>query len=408
MDYFDLYHCLRDRVTTDVDTIDLGGGVRLFNLEFRSVHDRILPGEDTYACPVHGAETFGTGEFADPRGVVEGILDLRDSRVRENREFRYPVFHPRGDGRARDALLFFHGFNEKYWHKYLPWAYRLAERTGRTVILFPIAFHMNRAPLAWIDRRLMHRASEQRKHEFPAVIGSSLSNAAISIRLQAKPQRFCWSGLQTYHDAVRLLEDIRAGEHPLVEPGAVVDLFGYSIGCLLSQVLLMTDPAGILSDARLCCFCGGAVFNRMSPVSRFILDSEANVALYSCLVEHLDSHLRDDARLRHHLGEAHPEGVNFRSMLSYNVMRKEREAHFRRLGPRLLAVALEQDTVIPPWEVRNTLQGSDRDLPAGVETLDFPYPCRHEDPFPVVEPLRAPVDEAFRGVFDLVADFYAR
>jgi hypothetical protein len=93
-------------------------------------------------------------------------------------------------------------------------------------------------------------------------------------------------------------------------------------------------------------------------------------------------------------------------MLNYGVLRKEREARFRELAPRLLAVALEQDTVIPPYEVINALQGSGRDLPVRVERLDFPYEYLHEDPFPAQESLRAPVDRSFRQVFDLIAEFY--
>jgi hypothetical protein len=55
--------------------------------------------------------------------------------------------------------------------------------------------------------------------------------------------------------------------------------------------------------------------------------------------------------------------------------------------------------------VANALQGSGRDLPVRVERLDFPYEYRHEDPFPAQEALRAPVDQSFRRVFDLVAEF---
>jgi hypothetical protein len=169
----------------------------------------------------------------------------------------------------------------------------------------------------------------------------------------------------------------------------------------------MADPRGVFADSRLFMFCGGAVFNRMSPVSRFILDSECNVALYSYLVEHLESHLRANERLRHYLGESHPEGFNLRSMLSAVGFRREREANFRRIGPRLMAAALEADTVIPPGEVMNTVQGPLRDLPARVAVLSFEYPHCHEDPFPATERLRGPVDQAFSRVFDLARDFYA-
>jgi pimeloyl-ACP methyl ester carboxylesterase len=405
MDHYGLYHSLKSRVGYGERDVPLEEGVRLVNLSFRSEGESILPGEARYVCGEHGCVfDEGPGEPAVPDALA-GIPHLDDSRVTENREFTYHVFAPSGGGRIREAILLLHGFNEKQWHKYLPWAHRLVTSTGRAVILFPISFHMNRAPMAWSDRHLMYRASHARHRRFPAIVASTLSNAAISIRLHARPQRFIWSGLQSYHDVVQLARSIAAGDHPVVAAGAAIDLFGYSIGCLLAQVLLMTDPGGVFSRSRLFMFCGGAVFNRMSPVSRFILDSECNVALYSYLVEHLESHLAASGRLRHYLGESHPEGFNFRSMLGAAAFRRAREAHFRRIGARLMAVVLDGDTVIPPGEVMNTVQGALRDLPAKVAVLDFDHPYSHEDPFPAVERLRAPVERSFSQVLDLARDF---
>jgi hypothetical protein len=407
MDYYELFHFLKERVNYDDDRIELDDRVRVVNRSFRSHHDWILSGEKDYVCPAHGTLLHEPDPYVPGQGLIGEILDLHDSHIPENREFRYHVFMPTGSARAREVVLLFHGFNEKYWHKYLPWAYELTVRTGKSVILFPITFHMNRAPMVWSDRRLMHRVCELRKHAYPEVIGSTLSNAAISSRLQARPQRFFWSGLQSYYDVLQLLGEVAGGEHPMLAPEATYDIFAYSIGCLLAQILLMADPTGVFADTRLFMFCGGVVLNRMSPVSRFILDSECNVALYSYAVEHLESHLHHNERLRHFLGEAHPEGIHFRSMLNYSVMRREREAQFRRLGPRLFGLALEGDLVIPAYEVRNSLQGSARDLPARVEVLDFPYAYRHEDPFPVAEGVRGPVATAVAQMSRLAADFLA-
>ncbi len=406
MDYWDLHHSLKSRVRYDRAEVELDEGVRLVNVPFTSAGESILPGEIRYVCPVHGCAFDEGPEVQDADDSLAGIPHLLDSRVAENRQFTYHVFAPAGRARARQAILLLHGFNEKQWHKYLPWAHRLVTSTGRAVILFPISFHMNRAPMAWSDRHLMFRASQDRHRRFPSIVASTLSNAAISIRLHARPQRFIWSGLQSYHDVLQLAGEIAGGGHPVVDPGGHVDVFAYSIGCLLAQVLLMTDPGGVFGRTRLFMFCGGAVFNRMSPVSRFILDSECNVSLYSYLVEHLESHLRANDRLRHHLGEGHPEGFNLRSMLNAVAFRRQREAHFRRIGPRLMAVALEGDTVIPPGEVMNTLQGPLRDLPARVVVLDFDHPYCHEDPFPSSERLREPVDRAFSRVLGLARDFY--
>jgi len=405
MDYLDLHQLLKDSVHAGVDTLRLPGGIRVAHLSFTSGSGHILPGDSCYSCAVHG-QLPGEPEAPPEAGPIPApFLNLQDSRIGENQTFRYAVFRGDGAGRARGVLLLFHGLNEKDWSKYLPWAFRLAQSTGKAVVLFPIAFHMNRAPRAWSDPRLMHRISGERRNAFPEVIGSSLSNVAISTRLQVQPQRFIWSGLETFCDVVQFLREIRADRHPLLEPGATVDMLAYSIGCLLAQILMMTNPDGLFEGSRLGLFCGGAVFNRMTPVTRFILDSECNVALYSYLVEHLESHLQRDARLRHYLSAAHPEGMHFRSMLNYSVMREEREAQFRRLSGRMLAIALEQDMVIPPYEVINALQGSRRDIPVPVRVLDFPYRYQHENPFPAQEAGRAAVDAAFTGVFRTFAEF---
>jgi hypothetical protein len=215
------------------------------------------------------------------------LLDVADSTVSENSQFRYSVFTPKGTLKTNKVIMMFHGFNEKHWHKYLTWAYRLCNLTGKTVILFPIAFHMNRAPQDWSDKRKMYSISENRKSHFPDIIDSSLSNVAISTRLQIRPQRFVWSGLQTYHDVIDFITAIRQGNHPFISDTASFDIFAYSIGSLLSQILMMANSDQLFDKSRLFIFCGGATFNRYSAVTKFILDSEANVELYSFLIQHL-------------------------------------------------------------------------------------------------------------------------
>ena len=346
-------------------------------------------------------------EFENPAGTSERevSLDIADAQIMENRRFRYHVFHPSGKDRAQQIVLMFHGFNEKDWAKYLPWAKKISEHTGKTIVCFPIAFHMNRAPQDWSNRRKMYAVSELRRSKFPHILHSTLSNVAISTRLHSRPQRFFWSGLQTYNDVIQLIETIKAGQHPLITSNADIDFFAYSIGCLLAEILMMTNRNGYFDRSRLFMFCGGSVFNRLSPVSKFILDSEANVALYSFVIEHLENHLKKDTRLNHYLSEAHPEGVYFRSMLNYGKMMSYREDAFRRIGRRMMSVTLENDTIIPPYEVMNTLQGVRRDLPAQVETLRFPYEYKHEDPFPATETLAGEVTCQFRRVFDMAGDF---
>ena len=249
----------------------------------------------------------------------------------------------------------------------------------------------------------MHAASRRRRAEYPDVIDSSLLNAAISTRLQRNPQRFIWSGLQTYYDVVEFLGSCQRGEHPLFESAVRVDIMSYSIGCFLSEVLLLANPSGYFSDSRVFMFCGGPVFNRISAVSKFILDSEANVRLYSFLVEHLESHIRHDPKLSQYLNTE--SGIAFRSMLNYKRMGDFRESKLRTMSDRISAIALARDEIIPNYEVENTLKGRNRDIPVVVETVDFPYPYRHEDPFPAHEAIVAEVDEQFLRVFEKICGF---
>ncbi len=400
-----MHNYLKELVCYDKQQIRIDDDTLLLNCEFESLNHKILPGEDYYQCLFHRLNISEPHSYQNNTGVVNEILDVHDSEVQENKKFKYHIFKPVAEAKSKEIILLFHGFNEKHWHKYLPWAKRLLETTGKTIVLFPIAFHMNRAPHEWSDRRLMFQVSEQRKKTFPNIISSTLSNVAISSRLQSKPQRFFWSGLQTFYDVIQLIDQIRSGDHPEIHAEASIDIFAYSIGSLLSQILLMNNPRGYFTNTKVCMFCGGSVFNRMSPVSKFILDSEANVALYSFVIEHLESHLKHDSRLAHYLSPEHPEGLDFLSMLNYKTMRVNREEKFRALAKKIMAITLEKDSVMPAYEVINTLQGVFRNIPIQVHNFDFPYEYKHEDPFPDSSAISDQVDECFNMVFELATDF---
>jgi hypothetical protein len=390
MDYLPLYEYLKSCVSFGCARVELVGERSVHNGHFQSRHTSLLP----------DGQEFG--------GAVGDVLDVADTQVAENRSFQYHVFRSHRSVKSDGMILLLHGFNEKHWHKYLPWAFKLLEITGKTVVLFPLAFHMNRAPLAWSNSRLMHAISKRRKAQFPDILNSSLLNAAISTRLHLNPQRFIWSGLQTLEDLRDFVALCKKGEHPLFEKNVTVDILAYSIGGFLSEILLLSDPDSLFLDTRLFLFCGGPVFNRISPVSKFILDSEANVRLYSFLVEHLDSHLKHDPKLLHYLNDESGSGVAFRSMLSYNKMSDFREERFKRLAGRISAIALTKDEVIPPHEVENTLKGRKRDIPIAVETLDFPYAYKHEDPFPALAGISGQVNECFNQVFRDIGSFLSR
>lgn len=401
MKYIDLHKYLKQTVNYKDDVIELDDKFEVRNFSFRSNYDIILPGgvnnTDDYEYPA----SDGVGTEPD---TIEQLIHKTDFEIEENKKFRYHTIFPKETKKAKSIIIMFHGFNEKYWDKYLPWARYLAEYTGKAIVMFPIAFHMNRAPVMWSRVREMYSVSQKRKEQHPEVICSTLSNVAISTRLNNKPQRFIWSGLQTYFDVIDFVENIKRGEHPAIDPETTIDFVSYSIGTFLGEILMMTNEKGYFSDSKYATFCGGAVFNRLSPVSRFILDSEANVALYSFAVEHLESHIKRDPMLGHYFTET-TVGRNFATMLNYNTRTTEREELYRSMSDRFYGITLKQDTIIPYYEVMNTMQGSARDIPIKIEILDYPYNYTHEDPFPSLEKIKDEVDKQFRLTFDKIGEF---
>lgn len=406
MDYLNSFLRLREQLAQEAPYLHFEG-IGIYQQEFESPYQFLLPGKTSYRCSIHG-EVFPEENYTavSDVGEIDDMIHIPDTDITENKKFRYRIFMADTQQKASRAVFLFHGFNEKNWDKYFPWAWYIARHTQCAVILFPIAFHMNRTLSIWSDKRKMFALSEKRKKRFPNVVDSSLTNVAISMRLHSKPQRFIWSGLQTYYDIIGFMEQCRAGLHPLISADAVFHILAYSIGCLLAEILKLTNYQHYFDRSKVCFFCGGAVFNRLSPVSRYILDSEANIALYAYMVEHFRKHLDKDPRLRHYIDGPHHEGEVFHAMLDYKVKREYREELFRQASHDLLAITLKKDNVIPPYEVINTLQGALRDIPVPVKICDFPFSYTHETPFPPVEKERERIDESFRKIFQEVCAFF--
>ncbi len=403
--YLDQYLALASAADTAGPAVfdQLGATIRSF--DFVSSARNVLPGAASYHCAAHGLDFEpNSGDFgSDGFRSGDDSLRLPDCDVECNSRYRCLLMEATGEA-PRGLILLLHGLNEKRWEKYLPWALQLARRTGKAVLLFPIAFHMNRTPAPWSDARSMARVSAERRRAYPSISGSSLANAAISSRLHMLPQRMFWSGLQTYEDILSLLRELRSGQHPYLPQAASVDIFAYSIGAFLSEILLMANEDGMFTSSRLFLFCGGPTLDRMNPTSRYILDSEATIALYSFFNHHLENEFHRDARLAHYFGEGHPAGQAFRSMLSYHTFRAEREQHFATMAGRIRAVALRDDSVIPPGEVLNTLQGNYRDIPIPVDVLHFEHPYSHVTPFPDTEAHSVGIDASFTRVMDIAAE----
>ncbi|NUM80879.1 hypothetical protein HUU42_08745 [bacterium] len=398
------YNLLRTLYDDSKKSIEIPDhNVTIHHEAFNSMNDDVLPGRTNYYCGRHDV-SFGESYVSDNENIPgHPSLDAPDCSFECNRRFWYPIFKPSRSAKADGLILLLHGLNEKSWDKYLPWALTLAESTNKAVVLFPIAFHMNRAPAAWSDPREMKSISEKRKRQFTAIAHSSFVNAAISTRLHRTPQRFFWSGLQTYHDLIQLMHQIRRDEHPHIHANATADLFGYSIGAFLTELVLMNDPDGLFSESRLFMLCGGPTLDRMYPVSRYILDSAASVTIYSFFMEHLDNEMKRDERLGHYFSELHPSGLYFRSMLSNPRLKRMREERMKDLSPRIRAVALVKDDVIPPAEVLNTLNGDYRNIPVKVDVMDFAHDYTHVDPFPNHAQTARSVQNSFSKIFNLAS-----
>ncbi|MBT4332676.1 MAG: hypothetical protein HOD64_05300 [Candidatus Cloacimonetes bacterium] len=415
MTYLEIYNLLKSRFNLLDEKIDIPElETRIINIPFESFSHSLLPGEDSYNCNEHNVTFDQTYELASKLRTphLNEIIETPDSKITENVKFNYSILVPievkksKKTGRniikkskVNGTIILLHGLNEKDWSKYLPWAYKLMEQTGKQVILFPLAFHMNRTPTKWIDPRFLRIANKERKEIFPNVANSSFANIALSARLQFHPQRFLWSGLQSFYDVLQLIHEIRSDLHPHIKKKSTIDFFAYSIGSFLANILMLTNSYNYLSKSKLFNFCGGPTLNRMNAASKYILDSEANISVYSFYIERLEGELKKDERLRHYFSDLHPVGKYFRSMLEFHKMQDFREKRFKELHKQISAIALKQDFVVPPSEVLNTLKGSDNKIPTKVRVMDFNYKYDHVIPFPPTKKLEKEVDKSFNRVF---------
>lgn len=152
MTYRNSFNALQTQFDSLVNTILLEGtSIEIHRCAFRSANWMMLPGAPTYRCEEHGKEFHEDLEscYHDTMQPYPKILKHGDIDIQENKEFTYALFKKAEPARSEEVIFLFHGLNEHSWYKYLPWAKTLVERTGKAVILFPIAFHMNRIMPEW-------------------------------------------------------------------------------------------------------------------------------------------------------------------------------------------------------------------------------------------------------------------
>lgn len=355
-----------------------GSYTELANLFKHGVDDASHSGNDMLISQYNFRSAFPDYPGYEEAGSesTEPLENVPDHLIDENLNFTYPVMYPAGKQRFDSAIILLHGLNERCWNKYLPWAYRLAHQLQRPVIMFPISYHMNRAPSEWANPRLMSallpktRLLNHRNHS------STFVNLALSLRLSRKPERFFTSGCQSLQDIMSLVDYLKSGNHPLMEKDSSIDLFAYSIGAFLTQILMLTYGDSTLRDSRVFLFCGGAPFNRMNGISKLIMDEEAFIKLKRYYLAAFEKEIKSYSPMAEWIC-SQPSGKAFRAMINATDFTHWREDAFKQIGKRIHAIGLAKDMVIPANNISEIL------APEQTEIMDFPFDYTHENPFPL-------------------------
>lgn len=350
--------------------------------------------------PFRFTQTTGASEideFQKELAATE-FCSVTDNHIQENKTFNYTIFAPSGKVRRDKAIILLHGLNERTWEKYLTWAEYLSNATGKPVILFPIAFHMNRTPGSWCNPRTVLPWVGRRKEAINDLENSTFANITLSSRLSRNPLRFYASGRESVYNLWQLVHEIKEGKHPLFKEDTSINLFAYSIGALLSQVLLLSNPEKMFNDTRLFMFCGGSIFSQMNGNARDIMDKEAFDSLQRFYRhDFLENRSLPTSFKNDFLEQA------FKAMIRPDVLQDYRESFFEKACNRIKAISLKKDIVMPTGGIIKALgKASDRIL----EEMDFPFSYSHQTPFPFrKKENQSLVDQAFHTVFSKAAAF---
>jgi hypothetical protein len=335
--------------------------------------------------------------------VIE-FSNKTDTLITENHSFSYPVFSPRNK-KSDKVIMLLHGLNERSWVKYLVWAYYLALNTDSWVILFPISFHINRSPSSWKDPRAMINFMKDRNSSMGEIDMSSFANIALSNRLTEDPMRFFKSGFQTVSDIEKLLSSVRDGKHEIIPRTNRFNIFAYSIGAFLAEIILMGNPGNLFPESKLFIFCGGSVFSNMRGSSKLIMDRLAFERVYNFYLNDFEKTLTGESALVEFL-RSNKIGMAFRSMIDLGRFKVFRENILKNLREQIHSISLLKDTVIPCKGIISTLGNVNKK--SIIDVWDFTYSYTHENPFPILEfPLSKNVDYWFEKVFAEATMFLA-
>ena len=370
-----------------------------YNGRYKELNNNFNIGKDFYIRETNIDVCFIN--FNSYSSSTEDKFLTSDRNINENSSFLYPVFVPSGR-RKKDndeVIILLHGLNERNWEKYLTWAEFMSYNSGKPVILFPIAFHINRAPLSWSNPRKMVNLLNTRKEKFIQDRSMSIANVALSNRLSQNPERFYLSGRQTWDDLTTLFDEIKTGKHPYFKEGAGIDIFAYSIGAFLSQIALMSNQKGLYTNTRLFMFCGGSIFNSMQGASRSIMDNLAFDTIRNYYINIFGNEattspvkwIRDKAFSA------------FSSMISVERFKEEREEIFTKLAGHIKGITLTKDRVIPHEGVTEAMGAKNTE--SNIRNIDFPFPYTHENPFPANTKDTTSLNKTFNNVFSEAVEF---
>lgn len=400
MNYNKMYNTLSENFKQQNNSFT--SGTKIFKISFTSGEnfDQNLPDsrkDDNYDLLLN--YFLQNNEYSQK--YIFRHLSAPDSSFSENIKFDYHVIKADDNKKVESAILLLHGLNERNWNKYLPWGEFLHRTTGKAVILFPLAFHMDRAPVEWSDPRLMNKVSIERAKLIPNVQDTSFANAALSTRLQFAPERLLLSGVQTYKDIVTVLKEIRAGKNEYISPSASLDMFGYSIGAFLGEILLISNPDGLFSNSRLCMFCGGALLDKATPVSKAIIDSAAAKAVLKFYGKENfgKGGTEDISGLLHSFEDV---GIYFKSLINSGFYPSLTKSLLNSVREKIKVIGLKKDKVFSEESLRFTFSGG---LEKTIDMFDFGYKYSHEKPFPENKKDEEMVNYSFEKVFGSAAAF---
>jgi len=351
----------------------------LYNLSYVSNNAHYLLGQASYRCKHKDYEVLFKSEPVKEQPSDE---QTSDKDIKENNEFRYPLMRKlitAGEPQKREQVtIVLHGLNEFGFLKYLPWAYGIMLGTEAPVVIFPLAFSINRASQQW--------ASERRSNYLPLRRGIpgngnvSQFNAILSERLDMHPERFFWGAIQSYWDIVDLVRQIREDKHPHFARDARVDFLGFSSGGYLALALLAVDHEELFSEfseSRACLFATCVEMRSLGAGSAFTLDRVVQNTVRKFYVDYVNT--QPNNRMRHWISDLdHPEGCWLGSFGGLSPERTQRLNRLREIAPRLLGIANCNDRVMPPGAMLDALQGGGRDTGVRIADLNLGI---HEHPF---------------------------